>query len=133
MNISQNHKDMMANAYNTGQKECGLKIGDTVKVLAKCENFANGWGTGWNALKMNPSIGRFLTVQSISNRIGIMLSNGYYYPYFVLEKTSKQPILVKLNEEYTAEVNEKEIKVGCIIFPLSIAHELHKAVTEISR
>ena len=37
----------MGNTYKERQAECGLKVGDKVKILRKVGDFEDGWGSDW--------------------------------------------------------------------------------------
>ena len=67
------------------------KIGQSVLVLRRVEPKENFWSNVW-VPEMDESIGQILTIESDRDRRGVMLSNGYLYPHFVLAnlKTKKQ-------------------------------------------
>lgn len=51
-----------------------------------------------------------------------------------IEKSTKpQSVIVKLNDEYNAEITETHIKVGCQTFPITILDELNKARQELNK
>ena len=64
-----------------------IKVGDYVKVTRKANEHEHGWqGLWWD--NMDESVGKILKVKGIDVYIyTIGLENGFYYPYFVLEKT----------------------------------------------
>ncbi len=72
-------------SYLEHHKACGLKVGDLVKVLRKAEDLEQGWNAVWSP-SMNSSVGTILTIKGCGGGDGFRLNNGYYYPYFVLEK-----------------------------------------------
>lgn len=74
--------------YDYGYAHCGIGVGDSVKVLRKAGNKEKGWGTGW-VPEMDSAIGGTLTVEGGGER-GFRLSDGYNYPFFVLELIQKK-------------------------------------------
>lgn len=76
-------------AYLLLQENCGIKVGDTVRVLRKAEDYENGWDNEWNNNEMDEAVGKTTTVERI-DRNGIGLKNDRFkylkYPFFVLEK-----------------------------------------------
>lgn len=79
--------------YIKMQENCGIKIGDTVKVLRKAVLDELGWECSWLSL-MDDHIGKEFTVSALEGSEGIRLDNGYLYPFFVLEKISS-PVVLK--------------------------------------
>lgn len=72
--------------YQAGQKTCGIKVGDTVKVLRKAEKGEDGWNNSWEP-KMNKCIGKTFKVVRINDTdIKSDCPREYGFPYFVLEK-----------------------------------------------
>jgi hypothetical protein len=98
-------------AYEKMQSECGIKVGDTVKILRAAESFEMGWDAGWNRLMTN-TIGMEGVVIDIDGLYGIKIDidhRSWSYPFFVLEK-----IKDKFPEVTMREVNEKfgyEVKI----------------------
>jgi len=72
-------------AYTKLQECCGIKIGDTIKVLRKAKDKESGWGTCWDYL-MDEAIGKELVVKFINPNSGFLLEDNFWYPWFVLEK-----------------------------------------------
>lgn len=70
-------------AYQTLQDNCGIKVGDIVKVWRKAESYEMGWRYFWNSSKNN-YIGKMGVVQKILAE-GICVDR-WYFPFFVLEK-----------------------------------------------
>ena len=71
--------------YIKDQMECGIKVGDQVRVLRKSRSYVRGWGTCWVS-EMDKSIGKILKVNVGRDGCGLELSDGYWYPFFVLKK-----------------------------------------------
>lgn len=109
--MSTNH---LTEHYNALQKECGINIGDTVKVLRAAKHYELGWGTTWEE-EMSLMVGKTLKVVDIQEDDGIYLEDGLFYPFFVLEVVKKgfTPINVVLNDSYTAVVHPDKVVVGC--------------------
>ena len=97
----------------------GLQQGDAVKVIRKASHHEMGWNDIW--------IERYMFENEIhsfqgpvSDGKGIKLSNGFCYPYFVLEpvKTTKESIM-RFTDPHngntrSAVITEDGIKCGCI-------------------
>lgn len=68
-------------------KKFNVKAGTKVLVLEGAENGEMGWNNSWED-EMNKNIRRILTVvdaKSWDVGEGIILSDGYRYPYFCLK------------------------------------------------
>ena len=74
--------------YLEGHKNCGIKVGDRVRVTRKAESYEGGWGFMW-AETMDALIGKTLPVLEVFPEDGVMCGSfmcAYIFPYFVLEK-----------------------------------------------
>ncbi len=71
--------------YIKDQAECGIKVGDRVKVLRKTKSHTLGWGTYW-VPPMDGSVGKIFNVRGTHTEWGMLLPDEYYYPFFVLKK-----------------------------------------------
>lgn len=68
-------------------EENDLKVGDYVRVTRKAEDNEGGWTGMWLNGSMAKSIGKVLKLEGVSScNCSILLEDGFYYPYFVLEK-----------------------------------------------
>ena len=72
--------------------ECGLKVGDMVRITRIAASYENGWGDTWSRF-MDKFVG---TVGPISQDNGeegfnIERAGNWNYPYFVLEKVGVEP------------------------------------------
>ena len=68
-------------------EENNLKVGDYVKVTRRANEHEHGWKGLWLD-DMDESVEKTLKVKDIDTYVyTIGLENGFYYPYFVLEKT----------------------------------------------
>lgn len=112
--------------YAYGQEHCRIERGDTVKVLRIAKNEENGWGTGW-VPNMDKSIGKILTVEEDRQLKGFRLSDGYSYPFFVLELIRKGPT-EKILPANIADIIEIS-GFGCVKEPVkSLVIEILKEV-----
>ena len=81
--------------YLEGHRNCGIKVGDRVRVTRKAESRESGWDN-WRADdcagEMDAAIGREGEVVADLDDYGFgieiedCVASGYAYPYFVLEK-----------------------------------------------
>lgn len=100
-------------AYETLQENCGIKVGDKVKVLRTAEMNELGWANNWTA-SMDSAVGNIFEVKYLNSEgIGLSLDFGYFttfgFPFFVLEKIEK----VSAMEITIREIEHKYI--GCKI------------------
>ena len=119
---------------NLWVKQVGLKQGDYVKVLFEVPSYAQGWDNSFTSV-MKSTVGKTLRVKLLTNNgtgIALKLSDSIgtqSFPYFCLEKTTKPVQIVKLNEQYSAEVISKTmVKVGYQEIPVSAIKQLLKEV-----
>ena len=78
-------------AYQVMQKECGIKVGDTVKVLRKAKSHEMGWSASWVAPDMDAMVGKEFVVDGIFHEGGIC-RDKWAFPFFVLEKVKDAPV-----------------------------------------
>ena len=100
---------MEKKSYEERQAECGLKVGDKVKILRKVVSHKDGWGDTWNEEGMDDFVGRIGKIVGELPCAGFKIllkekNDWYFFPYFVLEKveeneTPKQPEPGKLEEK----------------------------------
>lgn len=83
--------------YLEGHRNCGIKVGDRVRVIRKAEDFESGWQNIWfeqereDEEDMNVAIGLELFVIEDNGEEGFSCGqkgtvDNFMYPYFVLEK-----------------------------------------------
>lgn len=96
-----------------------LKEGDYVKVTRKVNDHEDEWQGLWLDY-IDESVGKTLKVKDIDTYVyTISLENGFYYPYFVLEKT-EEPLKPKyvpfeaINEFLAAYYNNETEKLYTI-------------------
>lgn len=89
----------MGKTYKERQGECGLKVGDKVKILREVVDFEDGWDNVW-VPRMSKCVGDTGVIRGIYEALGVQVKTdnygAYFFPYFVLEKvedneTPKQP------------------------------------------
>lgn len=83
----------MEKVYLDAQTACGLQVGDYVKILCKVESNQFGWQNVWRSEK-DACVGKIgkidgINVNGIVVRFGKDDDDGFYFPYFVLEKVEK--------------------------------------------
>ncbi len=102
----ETEKDM----YIEGEKNCGLKVGDTVKITRTAEYGEGGWSNSWVEDKMFAGkIGKVTSIQVSDNASGIAVNIGsegivdYDYPYFVLEKIEEKTYCIGQRFQFNGE------------------------------
>lgn len=101
--------------YIDAHAACGLKVGDTVRVVRKAKSDENGWDNDWIA-EMDAFVGLTGVICKDSKGTGFELDEtGYKFPFFVLEKVSDKAPDVERIGPYgvTYNPNGKSIQVGC--------------------
>ena len=78
----------MEQSYIDGHEASGFKVGDKVRVTRIAEDVEDGWGACW-ATGMDQTVNQVFKINMDGREDGFFLSNGFYYPYFVLELASK--------------------------------------------
>lgn len=76
--------------YRTFHNASGLKVGDSVKVVRKAEDYEMGWVCCW-VEEMDNYIGKTLEITSNSEWYGWLLEDKFYFPTFVLQKVDSTP------------------------------------------
>jgi hypothetical protein len=102
------------NAYLAMQEACGIKVGDTVRVLRKAEEGEMGWTSSWVSLYMDGLVGVTGVVKECDGSDGFRVSFsddgcGWWFPFFVLEKIAS-PIMI--NGFEVPEPVRKPLKLG---------------------
>jgi hypothetical protein len=104
-------------AYDILQKNCGIKVGDTVKVLRKAVCGEMGWSDNWEPF-MDVCVGKTYKVQAICE-YGLTV-NGYNFPFFVLEKIPFVETKMSIHDikgvYHEVTIGESQLKVGCTTF-----------------
>ena len=74
--------------YIKAQANCGIKVGDEVRIFRKAIDNENGWNDSWVG-SMDNYIGASGTVTKIDTagiEVKVSMSIAFSYPYFVLQK-----------------------------------------------
>ena len=90
--------------YDYGHERCGIKRGDSVKVLRRADDHEMGWENTWT---MDSSVGKTLTVSGDSGSGGLQLSDSYNYPFFVLELIRKKEAESPLPQSILGVINNE--------------------------
>jgi len=107
-----------------------LKTGSVVRVMRSAKDNEMGWGTYWNNKDMDRAVGNTRTVESVDEKhLGIRMTDGFYYPFFVLQPVLPEPVEIKLDSgEYTAAVQvDGSVKVGCQSISTETLDKIHAA------
>ena len=80
----------MEKSYEERQRECGLKVGDKVKILRKAKDDENGWDNYWFE-EMDTWVGKTGEIIEDGGGEGLKVfleeeNDWWFFPYFVLEK-----------------------------------------------
>lgn len=86
----------MEKTYKKRQAECGLKVGDTVKIFRKAEDNEDGWGNIWPE-DADTWVGKTGKIVGDGEGGGFKVfyeeeNDCCYFPYFVLEKVEEKKL-----------------------------------------
>lgn len=86
----------MEKTYKERQNECGLKVGDKVKILRKVVDYEDGWDSCWPE-DANTWVGKTGEILRDGKDAGFKVfleeeNNCWYFPYFVLEKIEEKKL-----------------------------------------
>ena len=100
----------MRQNYEKRQRECGLKVGDKVKILRKVVDYEDGWGNSWPE-DMDTLVGKTGEIIEDGGGVGlkVFLEEEYdwwFFPYFVLEKVED-----KETPKHVDPVKQEEKKI----------------------
>jgi hypothetical protein len=113
-----------------------LEVGDVVKVTHKVPSYDLGWECSW-CKDMGDTIGKEFTVISKPNSKGVRLDGGmgFNYPLQSVQFVRKAPkkISIQISEDYVANVNKDNIKVGCQTITFKAFDRLAEAVAKIRK
>jgi len=101
-----------AKAHDAWLEMTGLKKGDRVRVLRSAKDNEHGWGWHWTSQK-EKCVGEVFEVVNVDERdytdgkrVGCVLSNDNFYPFFILE------VVEQKKEEPSLKGAEVEVKVN---------------------
>ena len=114
----------MWQSYEERQAECGLEVGDFVKILRKAKDDENGWDNYWPE-EADTWVGKTGEIIEDGGGVGLKVfleeeNDWWFFPYFVLEKvedkeTPKHVEPVKQEEKkftfysvFTAQCSEED-------------------------
>lgn len=137
--LKMTHKNLVNNVYQQEaylalHKSCPIEVGDTVE-------FVRDWRYGELGCVVGPfgeadiilgSKGIVVEKSAVSYRVDGNLKNCIF-PCFALRLVEKkmEPIKVKLNDSYTAEVFKDKVTVGCQTFSFDCINKLYQAALKI--
>lgn len=101
-------KETEAEIYLEKQGECGLKVGDIVKIIGKAETDEQGWNNSWVDADIG-STGKIVEVCEYGIRIDFGENDcDFCYPYFVLEKVKVYAEILIANEKWQPSLHTLE-------------------------
>jgi len=115
--------------YLENHNNCGLKVGDKVRITRSAKTYENGWQNSW-VPGMNNYVGTKSTITIDESESGFYLG-GYSFPHFVLEKVDDKSSsdIEEEASEFTSEEKEKLIKeakkrypIGSKVLPPHVDH-----------
>lgn len=98
-------------AYLVGHKACGLKVGDTVKILRIAKDNEQGWTNFWD-YAMDETINQIGRIKEDTASCGFqIIAEGHFfnYPWFVLEKVEEKTDGEIFEQKLKAKVKELAI------------------------
>ena len=86
----------MEKNYIERQAECGLKVGDAVKIFRKAEDGEDGWDDYWPK-DMDTWVGKIGKITGDGRDSGFKVfceeeNDWWFFPYFVLEKVEEKKL-----------------------------------------
>jgi len=95
--------------YEEMQANCGIKVGDQVRVLRTAKDFELGWGTFWMQ-SMKDAVGKIFDVLEVEYNDGILLhtqDGDFYVPFYVLEKIKqvKKVTMQEIEDKFGCKIN----------------------------
>ena len=100
----------MRQSYEKHQRECGLKVGDFVKILRKAKDDENGWDNYWPE-EADTWVGKTGEIIEDGGGVGLKVfleeeNDWWFFPYFVLEKVED-----KETPKHVDPVKQEEKKI----------------------
>jgi hypothetical protein len=106
----------LQDAYLAMQEASGIKVGDTVRVLRKAEDFEMGWSADWASSYMDKYVGETGVVKECDggNGFRVQFPDGedWHFPFFVLEKIKDAPRFITINGFEVPEPVRVPLKMG---------------------
>lgn len=76
----------MEEVYQEGQRNCGLEVGDSVRVLRHPKTHEYGWCDVVPPKNYAGAVGVITDITAVGVHVDFKNGDDYNYPYFVLEK-----------------------------------------------
>jgi hypothetical protein len=106
----------LQDAYLAMQEACGIKAGDTVRVLRKAEDGEMGWDQVWDSVFMDKYVGDAGVVEECYGSNGLLVQfpggKGWLFPFFVLEKIKDAPRFITINGFEVPEPVREPLETG---------------------
>ena len=88
----------MRQNYEKRQRECGLKVGDFVKILRKAKDDENGWDNYWPE-EADTWVGKTGEIIEDGGGAGLKVfleeeNDWWLFPYFVLENVEEKKLTI---------------------------------------
>lgn len=103
-------------AYLEYQKNCGIKVGDCVKVLFEVPDRCGGWGDSWRhgMVYMVKKVFRVCNIETS----GIILKNNdgitFSFPAFCLQKVEEQEKMIEIDgKKFSLSTVKQALKDHC--------------------
>lgn len=90
MEYKRHIEDLLKKEYLKYHNNCGIQVGDSVKIISKAEDYGYGWGFPW-VPPMDQYVGTIVKIDEDCQELGFTVTHPeghYYYPAFCLEKAT---------------------------------------------
>jgi len=127
-NIEGTKEMTLQEAYKVMQANCGIEVGDTVKVLRKAKDDEMArYGLSYQCTMPSSLIGTTVKVYRLYETA--IHAEGWNYPFFVLELVKKAPKLpspIRISSQYKVMFREDGgIDVGCQRLSFDMIEEIY--------
>lgn len=108
-----------------------LKVGDEVKIVAKIDDYKDGWQNSWYDFGMNPTIGKTGKISLISsNGIHLTVKRDRYGYHF--ESLEVVPTIKRVCKDVIAQINAELLQCHTGV-TINIRHDAYHDMTERER
>ena len=100
-------------AYLVMQDNCGIEVGDTVRILRAAKDCETGWTVNWVSPAMDNMVNTLATVVGITGNGIVFEEHCYFYPFFVLElikKGEEEKMVTVKGKEYSESTLQKDLE-----------------------
>lgn len=95
-------------AYKVMQAACGIKVGDTVKVIRKAQSHEMGWDNNWSSDRFVGKAGRVVDIRTTGSGVQIDGDcDNFLFPFFCLEKVKSAPHTIAFDGQEPVEISDK--------------------------